>query len=80
MGAGELLSAAEFELLRKLVDAGKIEKASLNNMAYAFSQIHTARRLEDGKTTSNVGVAVEVRLAKALAKSRNTADSVNKHD
>ena len=36
----------------------KVQKASLNNVAYAFSQIHTARRLEEDKSTSNQSVKV----------------------
>lgn len=39
-----LLSAAEERLLASLVDEETIEKASLNNRAYAFQQLHNARR------------------------------------
>jgi len=48
----ELLSAVENELLSKLLDQDKLEKANLNNVAYAFTQIHTANRLERGKSTT----------------------------
>ena len=53
---GVLLSGVEAQLLTELANSDKLEKASLNNVAYAFGQIHTARRLEEGKSTSNLSV------------------------
>lgn len=53
----KLFSAAEFELLTDLMDEKKRESASLNNTAYAFQQVMNARRLEEGKSTSNVSYA-----------------------
>jgi len=49
-----VLSAIEAELLNDLLDHDKRSKASLNNTAYAFDKIHTANRLERGKSTSNL--------------------------
>ena len=40
-------------------DEEKLKKASLNNVAYAFNQIHTARRLEQGLSTGNVAISIE---------------------
>lgn len=50
----ELLDAAEMTILEKIVDTETIAKASLNNAAYAFAQLHNAGRLERGKSTQNV--------------------------
>ena len=51
-----ILSAVEMEMVRDMMDDARRAKASLNNTAYAFGQIHTARRLEEGKSTSNLSV------------------------
>lgn len=51
-----LLSAAEERLLASLVDEVAIEKSSLNNRAYAFTQLLSARRLERGQSTTNLAV------------------------
>lgn len=51
-----VLSALEEQLMASLADPDKLAKASLNNIAYAFTQIHQASRLEQGKSTENVGV------------------------
>lgn len=53
-----LLSAAEERLIASLVDEETIEKASLNNRAYAFQQLHSARRLERGQSTSNTALSL----------------------
>jgi len=53
---GVLLSGVEAQLLTELANSDKLEKASLNNVAYAFGQIHMARRLEEGKSTSNLSI------------------------
>lgn len=50
----ELLNAAELTLLKSTVDPLAIAKAPLGNRAYAFKQIHDARRLEEGKSTQNI--------------------------
>ena len=52
----QLLDAVEQKLVYSLVDEERLAKASLNNVAYAFTQIHTARRLEEGKSTENIGL------------------------
>jgi predicted transcriptional regulator len=50
----DLLSATELLLLKSLNDPEKLQKASANAIAYSFSQIFSARRLESGQSTSNV--------------------------
>lgn len=51
-----LFTAIEEKLMASLADDATIAKASLNNRAYAFQQIHTARRLEEGKSTENMAM------------------------
>jgi predicted DNA-binding protein YlxM (UPF0122 family) len=48
----ELLSSVEKGLIEKILDPEKLEKANLNNVAYAFTQIHTANRLERNQATA----------------------------
>lgn len=52
----QAMTTVEEKLMASLTDPDKIAKASLNNVAYAFQQIHTARRLEEGKATEQVSV------------------------
>ena len=52
----------------------KLEKASLNNTAYALSQVHGALRLEQGQSTSNISYAdalASLREAKTELKKLN---------
>lgn len=51
-----LLTAVEQRLIASLTDEAAIEKASLNNRAYAFQQVFNARRLEQGKSTENMAL------------------------
>jgi predicted DNA-binding protein YlxM (UPF0122 family) len=48
----EILSSVERKLISKILDSEKLEKANLNNVAYAFTQIHTANRLQRGQSTT----------------------------
>jgi hypothetical protein len=52
----DILTAVEERMIASLVDEEAIAKASLNNRAYAFKQIHEARRLEQNKSTENVSI------------------------
>jgi predicted DNA-binding protein YlxM (UPF0122 family) len=51
-----LFNVVEQHLTESLLDPDAMAKASLNNRAYAFKQIHEARRLEAGQSTSNISV------------------------
>lgn len=51
-----LFSAVEERLMASLVDEDALQKASLNNRAYAFQQVFNARRLEQGQSTENTSV------------------------
>jgi transcriptional regulator with XRE-family HTH domain len=54
----DLLTAAEFKILRNLVNDTKLKEASANNLAYAFQQIHSARRIEEGLGASDVNINI----------------------
>ena len=49
-----ILTVVEREILARIVDPSKLEKATINNLAYAFQQVFNARRLEEGKSTANL--------------------------
>jgi predicted DNA-binding protein (UPF0251 family) len=81
----KLLSAAELQLLGKLVTPGRLKAASVNNIAYALSQVHSMRRLEEDKSTSNNAVIymdneakieeIDAKLEALEADSRNAGGS-----
>jgi hypothetical protein len=48
-----VLDAAELRMLKSLMDEASIEKATLNNRAYAYRQIVDSNRLWKGLSTSN---------------------------
>ena len=52
----DLFNTVEAHLTASLLDPDCLAKASLNNRAYAFKQIHEARRLESGQSTQNISV------------------------
>lgn len=49
----DILDAALLMLLKSMMDQDKIEKASVNNLAYAAQQVFSMSRLERGQSTSN---------------------------
>jgi hypothetical protein len=51
-----LLETGELEVLSQMVKKETIEKASGNNLAYMFTQVHQARRLEAGESTTNIAL------------------------
>jgi hypothetical protein len=55
-----VMSGAKQRLLASVLDEECIAKASLNNRAYAFSQVANHERLIKGQTTSNVGVLAKL--------------------
>jgi len=48
----EILNAVEFRIVKQMVNKKKLKAASLNNLAYAASQINNMIRLEKGQPTS----------------------------
>lgn len=60
----QIFTSVERTLLNELVNPDKIQKASLNNVAYAFSQINNANRLARGQANHIVdhdGLSSEIR-------------------
>ena len=53
-----LLTALEMRLANEMLDDDKIKSASLNNVAYAFSQVSNQGHLARGESTSNVNFHV----------------------
>ena len=66
----EVLNGTERLLISHLIDADKLKSATLNNVAYAFQQVHTARRLEEDLSTANVSSKMQVRDLTKEAKDR----------
>ena len=73
---GRVLNAVEFKLLEHLVEENKLKSASLNNVAYAFQQIHNARRLEEGLSTGNLAVNVGKSLTDAHEKAKKQREKL----
>ena len=55
-----ILEGIEESLLSELLNPDRMKKATLGNVAYAFNQIHTARRLESGESTANLSLSALV--------------------
>lgn len=68
-----LLTAIEHRLMASLTDEEAVQKASLNNRAYAFQQIFNARRLETGQSTQNLSLMAKL-MGKALEDLYNSPD------
>lgn len=75
-----LLSAAEERMIASLVDEETIAKASLNNRAYAFQQLHTARRLETGQSTQNMSILSKLIETAETTIGSGKAKQAEKHD
>ena len=54
----KILNATEFKLLRSVTEDSAIEKAPLNQRAYALKEVHNMRRLNEGLSTSNTSLQV----------------------
>ena len=69
----KILTAVEKTLIDNLCKPAKLKQASLNNLAYGFTQINNAKRLEQGQPTDIFEVftvdAAEQANLKELAKS-----------
>lgn len=50
----QLLSAGELKLFKSMMEQEKLDKASVNNLAYAMRQLYDMGRLEKGLSTANV--------------------------
>lgn len=50
----DIMESVEFELLNEVIDSDRVQKASLNNVAYALGTIGNMTRLEKGQSTTNI--------------------------
>ena len=73
----QLLNAIEQRLVEDIGDETKRAKASLNNVAYALTQVSNLRRLEQGKATSHVAILA---LAAQQADKDDTGDTTGGSD
>lgn len=49
-----VLSAAEKKLIEAILSDKKVKKANLSSLAYAFTQVYNANRLQQGLSTQNI--------------------------
>ena len=61
-----LISAAKLKIFTQMLDTDVLKSASLNNLAYAHSQLNTVKRLEEDKSTANVAYADMTRQMKDI--------------
>lgn len=54
----QLLTAGELKLLKNMMTQDKLDKASVNNLAYSMRQLYDMGRLEKGLSTTNVAQQV----------------------
>lgn len=52
----DLLSGVKLRLLSRMADDAAIKDASVNNAAYAYSQLNHAERLARGEATENINI------------------------
>jgi predicted DNA-binding protein YlxM (UPF0122 family) len=72
----KLKDTAELSLFLAMNDPKKIEAASLNNIAYAYKQIHETRRLDEGLSTSNIDLHAEYESLRTLQDAKLRLQSV----
>jgi hypothetical protein len=65
--ANELQEIAESLLLQEMLSKEKLQKASVNNLAYAYDKMIQARK---GQTTGNVAITVELVFQEAEQEAR----------
>ena len=73
-----LFNVVEQHLTGSLLDPQALEKASLNNRAYALKVIHEARRLETGQSTSNLSVLGKLVMQAESSLGANKAQAIDK--
>ena len=57
----EVLSGMERVLIREMMDRDKLKSASLNNVAYTFTQVSNANKLSRGQATQIVDAGQNIR-------------------
>lgn len=61
-GRADLLAAGQLLAIKSMSDKEVLAKASYNQLAYGFTQLFTAERLERGQSTGNTQTFTTVRL------------------
>ena len=73
----DILAHTTMNMVQGLNSPDKLEAASLNNLAYAFTAVNNAKRLEDDKSSMNVSVnAVVDSLQKDADSIRKARESI----
>ena len=67
----ELLESAQLSMITNMVDEEKLQKASVNNLAYAAQSLDNMIRLQRGETTSNIGFADYSKALEQVIKDRD---------
>ena len=68
----QVLNGLELFLLEKMVEEDALKGTKTNQLAYAWKQIHDARRLAEGLSDSNVNFNIVGILEKGLRDSKKT--------
>lgn len=71
----QLIEAAQYKVLNKILDAETIQNASLNNAAYTYQALYNCHRLEAGKSTSNVSM---LEITGTISELQTQADNLRK--
>jgi predicted DNA-binding protein YlxM (UPF0122 family) len=56
----QFLTGIERQLVKQLIDKKKIKSATLGNVAYAIDKVSNIRRLEQGLSTDNQAIKIEI--------------------
>jgi hypothetical protein len=75
-----LLGAAELKLLRAVLDDEAIEKAPLAARVMAFGTVLDKRRLEEGKSTENLGILGKLIISSEDELGKSTKQNAVKTD
>ena len=72
-----VFQGVEQKIVANIADEERLSKANVQQLGNVLKNVSNLRRLEAGQTTQNIGVGLEIRLAKALEKSRGESVSSN---
>ena len=70
---GDFLKRLQMAVGVEVFDAGKLKKASVNNLAYAFRQFFDCERLETGQSTQNITYADALKARDDALKAQDLA-------
>jgi len=65
----DILAAAKSRIVTRIIEPSVLKKASVNNLAYAFTQLNQAERLSRGQSTQNIDIHSQIeKLSGKLSK------------